>query len=118
MISMKAIVCKEIIPVTSEPIQDGFILIDDKGKIKAIGKKKDLPKDVEILDFSDLIATPGIIDSHCHATVFEESIGMGMQDGNESTNPLTPEIRVLDAINPGDKGLRRAVAGGMTTICV
>ncbi|MHA1243513.1 MAG: amidohydrolase [Candidatus Heimdallarchaeota archaeon] len=118
MISMKAIVCKEIIPVTSEPIQNGFILIDDKGKIKEIGEKKNLPKDVEVLDFSDLIAIPGIIDSHCHATVFEESIGMGMQDGNESTNPLTPEIRVLDAINPGDKGLRRAVAGGMTTICV
>ena len=110
MISMKAIICKEIIPVTSDPIKDGFILIDDKGKIKKVGQKKDLPKDVEVLDFSDLIATPGIIDSHCHATVFEESIGIGLGDGNESTNPITPEVRVIDAINPYDKGLRRAVA--------
>lgn len=118
MISMRAIICKEIIPVTSDPIKDGFILIDDKGKIKKIGEKKDLPKDVEVLDFSEFVATPGIIDSHCHASVFEEDIGMGLGDGNESTNPLTPEVRVLDAINPGDMGLRRAVAGGMTTICV
>jgi imidazolonepropionase-like amidohydrolase len=115
---MKAILCKEIIPVTSEPIKNGFILIDDNGKIKELGLKKDLPKNVEILDFSDFTAMPGIIDSHCHASVFEESIGMGLGDGNESTNPVTPEIRVLDAINPGDKGLRRAIAGGMTTICV
>jgi len=115
---MKAIICKEIIPVTKEPIKEGFILIDNNGKIKKIGKGKDVPKDAEIIDASNLVAFPGIIDSHCHATVFEESIGMGLQDGNESTDPITPHIRVLDAINPADKGLRRAVAGGLTTIGV
>ena len=115
---MKAIICKEIIPVTSDSIEEGYILIDDKGKIKEIGKGKDVPKGTEIIDASDFIAFPGLIDSHCHATVMEESIGLGLQDGNEFTNPITPEIRVLDAINPTDKGLRRALAGGMTTICV
>ncbi len=115
---MKAIICKEIIPVTKESIKEGFILIDDQGKIKKIGKGKNVPKEAEIIDASNLIAFPGIIDSHCHATVFEESIGMGLQDGNEGTDPITPHIRVLDAINLADKGLRRAVAGGITTISV
>ena len=115
---MKAIICKEIIPVTSESIKDGFILIDDKGKITLIGKIKDLPKDVEVINAKKLTAFPGLIDSHCHAGVFEESIGMGLQDGNEGTDPITPHIRVLDAINPMDKGLRRAIAGGMTTLCI
>ncbi|NHK31128.1 MAG: amidohydrolase [Asgard group archaeon] len=118
VIKLKAIVCKEIIPVTSEPIKNGFILIDDKGKIAKIGLIKDLPKDVELINAKKLIAFPGLIDSHCHAGVFEESIGMGLQDGNESTDPITPHVRVLDAINPMDKGLRRAIAGGMTTLCI
>jgi imidazolonepropionase-like amidohydrolase len=118
VIKLKAIICKEIIPVTSEPIKNGFILIDDKGKIAKIGSIKDLPKDVEVINAKKLIAFPGLIDSHCHAGVFEESIGMGLQDGNESTDPITPHVRVLDAINPMDKGLRRALAGGMTTLCI
>ncbi|HUT80432.1 MAG TPA: amidohydrolase [Candidatus Bathyarchaeia archaeon] len=115
---MKAIICKEIIPVTSEPIKEGFILIDNKGKIKNISKGKDIPKEAEIIDASDKIAFPGLIDSHCHASIFEECIGNDLQDGNESTNPITPYVRVIDAINPKDVGLRRALAGGMTTICV
>jgi len=115
---MKAIICKEIIPVTKKSIKDGFILIDDKGKIKKIGSGKNVPKEAEIINARNLVAFPGIIDSHCHATVFEEGIGLGLQDGNESTDPITPHIRTLDAINPADKGLRRAVAGGITTIAV
>ena len=115
---MKAIKCKEIIPVTSEPIENGHILIDDKGKIKDIREGLAVPKGVEIIDASDLVAFPGLVDPHCHATIFEEGIGMGLQDGNEGTDPITPQIRVIDAINPDDKGLRRALAGGMTTICV
>ncbi|NHJ39157.1 MAG: amidohydrolase, partial [Asgard group archaeon] len=115
---MKAIICKEIIPVTSESIKDGFILIDENGKIAKIGKSKDIPNNVEVINAKKLIAFPGLIDSHCHAGVFEESIGMGLQDGNEGTDPITPHIRALDAINPIDKGLRRALAGGMTTLCI
>ncbi len=118
MIKLKAIICKEIIPVTSESIKDGFILIDENGKIAKIGKSKDIPNNVEVINAKKLIAFPGLIDSHCHAGVFEESIGMGLQDGNEGTDPITPHIRALDAINPIDKGLRRALAGGMTTLCI
>ncbi|HUU77443.1 MAG TPA: amidohydrolase [candidate division Zixibacteria bacterium] len=115
---MKAIICGEIIPVTKESFKEGYILINDEGKIKEIGKGKDIPKGVEVIDASNFVAFPGLIDSHCHATLFEENIGMGLQDGNEGTNPITPEIRVIDALNPDDLGLRRALAGGMTTICV
>ena len=118
MITLKAIICKEIIRVTSEPIKNGFILINSDGKIEDIGLEKDLPPGIETFDASEWIAFPGLVDPHCHATVFEESIGLGLGDGNESTNPITPHIRVIDAINPDDKGLRRALAGGMTTICV
>ncbi|MHA1631163.1 MAG: amidohydrolase [Candidatus Heimdallarchaeota archaeon] len=114
---MKAILCGKIIPVTKEPIDNGHILIE-KGKIKAVGKGFDVPKDAEIIDAKDKVAFPGLIDVHCHATVFEEEIGLGLQDGNEMTDPITPHIRVLDAINPMEKGLRRAISGGLTTLCI
>lgn len=114
---MKAILCGKIIPVTKDPIEKGFILID-KGKIKKIGKGHDVPKDAEIIDAKDLTAFPGLIDAHCHATVWEEEIGLTLQDGNEITDPITPQIRTLDAINPMEKGLRRAISGGMTTLCI
>ncbi|NHJ86483.1 MAG: amidohydrolase [Asgard group archaeon] len=115
---MKAILCGEIIPVTKEPIKEGYIIIDDKGKIKKIGKGYDVPKDHEIIDAKKWVAFPGIIDAHCHATVWEEEIGLTLQDGNEMTDPITPHIRVLDAINPAEKGLRRAVSGGVTCVCI
>ncbi|RLI69363.1 amidohydrolase [Candidatus Heimdallarchaeota archaeon] len=115
---MKAILCKKIIPVTHKPIDNGFILIDDDGKIKDIGTTSNFSPDVEIIDAREWIAFPGIIDPHCHASIFEEEVGLGLGDGNESTNPITPHVRVLDAINPDDRGLRRAIAGGITTLCV
>ncbi|MCE7744499.1 MAG: amidohydrolase, partial [Candidatus Heimdallarchaeota archaeon] len=64
---MKAILCGKIIPVTKEPIENGHILIDDKGKIKKVGKGFDVPKDAEIIDAKKWVAFPGIIDVHCHA---------------------------------------------------
>ncbi|MEA2070163.1 MAG: amidohydrolase [Asgard group archaeon] len=115
---MKAILCGKIIPVTKDPIDKGFILIDDNGKIKKIGKGHDVPKDAEKIDAKELTAFPGIVDPHCHATVWEEEIGMTLQDGNEATDPITPYIRTLDAINPLEKGLKRAVSGGVTCVCV
>jgi imidazolonepropionase-like amidohydrolase len=117
VILMKAILCGKIIPVTKDKIENGHILIE-KGKIKKIGKGFDVPKDAEIIDAKDMVAFPGLIDVHCHAAVFEEEIGLGLQDGNEMTDPITPHVRVLDAINPMEKGMRRAISGGMTTLCI
>ncbi|MCK5045911.1 MAG: amidohydrolase family protein [Candidatus Heimdallarchaeota archaeon] len=115
---MKAILCGKIIPVTKDPIENGHILIDDKGKIKKVGKGFDVPKDAEIIDAKKWVAFPGIIDVHCHAAVFEEEVGLGLQDGNECTDPITPHVRVLDAINPVEKGMKRAIGSGVTCVCI
>ncbi|NHK31127.1 MAG: amidohydrolase [Asgard group archaeon] len=115
---MKAILCGKIIPVTKEPIDKGHILIDDKGKIQSISKGFDVPKEAEIINAKKLVAFPGIIDAHCHAAVYEEEIGLTLQDGNEITDPITPQIRVLDAINPDDKGMKRGISGGVTCVCI
>ena len=40
----------------------GNIVIDEKGKIKSIGKKTDIPKTVEKIDLKGLVAIPGLVD--------------------------------------------------------
>lgn len=116
---MLAIKCGKIIPVTKQPIENGVILVEDE-KIKKVGAESSIsiPKDAQVIDGSDWIAFPGIIDPHSHAGVYEEEVGLGMADGNEATDPVTPHIRALDAITPEDPGIRRALSGGVTTICV
>ncbi|WP_371803148.1 amidohydrolase [Candidatus Lokiarchaeum ossiferum] len=113
---MKVLMCDKIIPVTRKIINQGHIFIEN-GKITKVGEGYEVPQGAEIIDAKDMIAFPGIIDAHSHASVFEEEIGFH-QDGNESTDPITPQVRVIDAINPKDRGLRRAVSGGVTCICV
>jgi imidazolonepropionase-like amidohydrolase len=55
---MKAILCKRIIPVTKEPIDNGHILIDDKGKISKVAEGFDVPKEAEIIDAREHVAFP------------------------------------------------------------
>jgi imidazolonepropionase-like amidohydrolase len=40
----------------------------------------------------------------------------GASDGNERTDPITPEVRALDAINPTDIAISAAREAGFTTI--
>ncbi len=59
--------------------------------------------------------TPGFIDAHCHIGVFEDTIGEMGEDGNETSDPITPHLRGLDAINPMDRCFADALRAGVTT---
>ena len=58
---------------------------------------------------------PGFVDAHCHIGLFEDGIGFEGEDGNEATDPVTPHLRAIDAINPMDRAFEEAVRGGVTT---
>ncbi len=47
--------------------------------------------------------------------MWEESIGFEGSDGNEVTDPVTPQLRAIDAINPMDISFEEAYQGGVTT---
>lgn len=95
-------------------IEDGQILIEN-GIIKAVGKNLDVPVDVEIIDAKGYLVTPGLVESHCHIGMWEEGIGFEGEDGNEDVEPITPQLRAIDAINPMDLAFKDALAGGVTT---
>lgn len=77
-----------------------------------------IPEGTEVIEGTSWTAFPGMIDPHSHAGVYEEEAGLGLGDGNEATDPVTPHVRALDAITPDDPGIKRALSGGVTTLCV
>lgn len=104
-----------IYPITSEPFE-GDVLVSD-GKIEEIGQNLDT-SNCEVIDVSGKFLFPGFIDAHSHIGVFEEGVGNYYQDGNEATDPLTPDVSVVDAFNPQDTAIKRALSGGVTTVMV
>ena len=112
---MLAITNVYINTVTNGFIQNGTVLVEE-GKIKAIGQNIEIPGDAIKIDGEGKWLTPGLIDAHTHLGVYEEGIGWGDSDVNELTDPSTPHIRALDAINPLEMGFKDAVKGGVTTV--
>lgn len=95
----------------------GDILIENN-KIIEISEEIKVDDACHVIDANGKYIFPGFIDAHSHIGLFEEGVGAGYQDGNEATNPVTPEVRAIDAFNPDDASIKRALEGGVTTVMV
>ena len=104
-------------------IEDGYIYIEGK-TISKIGEMKHIEEDLkglnygEIIDGEDMTAYPGFIDAHCHIGLWEDSVGIEGEDGNEENNPVAPHLRAIDAINPFDRCFKDALEYGVTSVVV
>lgn len=112
---MLAITNGFIITVSGEDIERGTILIEN-GKIKAVGRDIAIPEVAEVIDAAGKVVTPGFIDAHCHVGILEEVYRIEGNDVNEMTDPVTPHLRAIDAVNPEDGGFEDAREGGVTTV--
>ena len=70
----------------------------------------------EVIDGTGLTAAPGFIDAHTHLGMWEDAIEFEGADGNEMTDPVTPEMRAIDGINPMDRTFEDAYTGGVTSV--
>ena len=104
-----------IFTACSETIKNGYVLIKD-GRIIDVGPMEFCPKDSESYDLSGLTVYPGFIDAHCHLGMWEDGLSFEGDDGNEDTDPATPHLRAIDAINPGDRSFREALEAGVTAV--
>ena len=104
--------------ITSDDIENGQILIDDNGKIAQIGCNLSAPSGATIIDAEGLLVTPGLVEAHCHIGLEEPVIGVVGSDINENSDPITPQMRAIDGINPACPKFEEARAGGVTTVCV
>lgn len=96
-------------------IDGGDIRVED-GKIVDIGKDLEMRDGEKVIELNSEFVYPGFIDSHCHMGLYEWGMGFEGADGNEMTDPITPQMRSIDAINPFDKCFEYARAGGVTTV--
>ena len=98
-------------------IPNGCILIDDAGKLAAIGADLACPENVPVIDAQGRLLTPGCVDAHCHIGLDNEACGWEGKDYNEMVDPITPQMRAIDSINPMDESLDNALRGGVTSAC-
>lgn len=99
-----------IFPVAGPVIENGT-LVAQGGKILAVGPAGSvrIPDGAERREVRGKAIIPGLVDTHSH-------IGDG--DGGDRSNPIQGDVRVLDAIDVGSDNVKRARAGGITTVNV
>ena len=103
----------KLVTITGGDIDKGVILIKE-GKIAAIGKDVAIPEGAKVIDAEGCIVLPGLIDSFTNlGTVEAEGIEQ-TRDYDEATSPITPHMRVIDALNPESKLLSVARMSGVT----
>ncbi|HAT4070405.1 amidohydrolase [Clostridium perfringens] len=98
--------------------EKGDILIKD-GKISRIGE--DLSQYIgeeEVIEAKGLLIFPGFIEAHCHLGLHEEGNNGAGNGTNEASEPITPQMRAIDGINPFDGGFQSARRAGVTTAVI
>ena len=103
--------------MTRGVIEKGTIIIEN-GKIREVGAEVKVPEGARVIDAAGCVVTPGLIDSHSHLGL---GSSYGVTEDNEMTDPVTPQLRVIDSIHPEGSGpdrgqFRNALAEGVTTV--
>lgn len=120
-----AVVGARILPVAdaagrrAAPVEDG-VLIVRSGRIEAVGTATEVPvpSDVDVIDASGMVLTPGLVEAHGHLGVAEDGEGWAGDDTNEMTIVDGAKLRALDAINPAELGFKDALRGGVTSAVI
>ncbi|MBN1223447.1 MAG: amidohydrolase family protein [Candidatus Aminicenantes bacterium] len=100
-----------IITVTQGTIDNGILLVKG-GKIAGIGQNIAIPQGAKVIDAAKYTILPGLIDSFTNLGTTEiESLG---SDFDEATSPVTPHLRIVDAINPENSFISIARRSGVT----
>ena len=98
-------------------IENGCVLVGDDGKIAAVGADISCPEGAQVIDAQGRLVTPGCVDAHCHVGLDNQGMGWEGRDYNEIVDPITPQMRAIDSINPMDEAFPLGLQGGVTTVC-
>lgn len=105
-----------IIDIHSGSIAKKDILIEDT-KITAVEDHISYyHENSVVIDLSEQYVMSGWIDCHTHLGIIEEATGKIGVDNNETSDPVTPHLRGIDAINPFDIAFGDAVKSGITCV--
>jgi len=96
-------------------VENGTILVDGR-RIVAVGADVSVPRGADVFEAAGRYVLPGLVEAHCHVSLFADGIDARFYDGNEMTDPVTPHVRALDAIHPEDGAFADLRRAGITTI--
>jgi len=94
----------------------GDIRITD-GKIAQIAENLAPLEDEEVIEAEGLCVYPGFVEAHGHIGLDNYGMGNVGQDYNEYNDPITPQLRAIDSLNPHELQIRHALEAGVTTVC-
>jgi len=99
---------------SKSPVQADLLI--HNGKIAKVAPRITPDTNTEIIDVQGMQVYPGFIDAHCHIGLSEEKTTPLSDASNESTGPITPQVRAIDSINPMDSAFHNALAAGITGV--
>ena len=108
----------------SKIIENGYVKISDSsGLIDEVGDMKEYDANIEnkknninIIEAGGKWLLPGFIDAHTHLGMYEDGLRTEGDDLNEITDPCTPHLRAIDAVNPMDRTFEESLAAGITCV--
>lgn len=105
----------KIFTMTSEKPFSGDIRIK-ASKIRNVSSSLKPSGREKVFDMKGLNVYPGFIDAHTHLGVYSEPLIWANEDANECTEPVTPHLRAVDAVNLEDTAFEDAVKNGVTSV--
>lgn len=107
-----------LLTMEGQNYENGYVDFEN-GVITALGNAADAPAyDGEVLDAQGGYILPGLIDAHSHIGISEEGFRWEGEDCNETTSPVTPDMRAMDGFYPFDIAIPKARKAGVTTVVV
>jgi len=100
----------------SDGIMENGVILIENNRISEIGDDVNIPAGAEIIDASGMTITPGLFDSYTQLGLVEIGAERSTVDTEEGSDPITPEVSVIDAFNTQSKLIPVARIEGVTTI--
>ena len=85
-------------------VENGRFAAVEPGEARPVGIGED------VIDGEGLSLIPGLIDAHTHLGVVGDAMGIEGDDCNEDSEPILPQLRVIDGCNPFDRCFAEARA--------
>ena len=107
-----------LLTMEGQNYENGYVDFEN-GVITALGDAANAPAyEGEVIDAKGGYIMPGLIDAHSHIGISEEGFRWEGEDCNETTSPVTPEMRAMDGFYPFDIAIPKARRAGVTTVVV
>ena len=115
-VSITVIRAGKILTASRGIISDGLILIKGN-KIDYVGKSKEIPEKATVIDATQSVVIPGLIDIHSHLGLHWESEPVRMNPASPASGSgSVRHVSITNAIKPNDEGFRDVLRSGVTSV--